>query len=433
LLVNLGDQREGSAALDTALADPAADAGVLVTGVETLERVNRLEDARALLARLESVPRNASVAPDLLIVRAKLAQRSGDHETALKLYGQSLQATEDPALRHRKLFPLAQSLDALGRFEEAWTTLNEAHASQLEYLRRTEPSLALGGPPAMHITQFGCDPDDVAQWRDNAPSVEESPVFVVAFPRSGTTLLEITLDAHPGLQSMDEQPFIQDALQEICDLSVEYPGRLADLSKSQLAELRSRYWRRAAGKVALGPHSRLVLNILRLPVMRRLFPNAPILLCLRHPCDVMLSCHMQQFRAPDFALLCISLPSLARGYERTMDFWVRQAAILTPRVHELRYESFVVNFEAEVRQIMEFLELPWDDRVLKPADHARDKGYISTPSYAQVVRPVSTKSVGRWRNYERAFAPVLPAVRAPLERWGYAAVVAVDGVSPNNK
>ncbi len=437
LLVNLGDQSQGQAALTAALVDPSADAAVLVTGVETFERLNRLNEAQALLARIESAPRTASVAADLLVVRGKLAQRAGDHETAVRLYSQSLQATEDHALRHRKLFPLAQSLDALGRFPEAWATLSAAHASQLDYLRRADPSLALGGPPAMHITQFGCDPVDVAAWRDNAPGVEDSPVFVVAFPRSGTTLLELTLDAHPSLQSMDEQPFIQDALQEICDFSVDYPARLAELSPSQVAELRARYWRRVAKKVNLNPETRLVdknpLNILRLPVIRRLFPNAPILLCLRHPCDVMLSCYMQLFRAPDFALLCNSLPSITRGYERTMDFWVRQATILTPRVHELKYESFVENFESELRRVMAFLELPWDDRVLSPAAHARDKGYISTPSYAQVVRPVSNKSVGRWRNYERAFAPLLPALRAPLERWGYAAVVAVEGVSPNSR
>jgi len=437
LLVNLGDQKEGAAALDAALSDPTADSAVMVTGVETFERINRIDAARTLIGRLESQPRTASVAADLLVVRAKLAQRTGDHETALRLYGQSLQATTDPTQRYRKLFPLAHSLDALGRFQEAWTTLREAHASQLEALRRADPSIALTGTPPMHITQFGCKADDVSQWRDNPPRVEDSPVFVVAFPRSGTTLLEIALDAHPLLQSMDEQPFIQDALQEISALSVDYPAALAGLTKSQLSDLRARYWRRASAKVALQSGMRLVdknpLNILRLPVIRRLFPNSPILLCLRHPCDVMLSCFMQVFRAPDFALLCNSLPSIARGYERTMDFWVRQAEILKPDVHELKYESLVTNFESELRQIMAFLGLPWDDRVLRPGDHAREKGYISTPSYSQVVQPVSNKSVGRWRNYEFAFNPLLPMLQVPLERWGYAAVVAVDGVSPNNK
>lgn len=116
-----------------------------------------------------------------------------------------------------------------------------------------------------------------------------------------------------------------------------------------------------------------------------------------------------------------------------MSFWLQQAGILRPPLLEIRYESLVSDFERDVRAIMEFLQLPWDERVLRPADHARQKGYISTPSYTEVVRPVSTRSVGRWRNYEREFAAVLPILRPLLDHWSYAAVVAVEGVSPNSR
>ncbi len=82
---------------------------------------------------------------------------------------------------------------------------------------------------------------------------------------------------------------------------------------------------------------------------------------------------------------------------------------------------------------MQFLELPWDERVLNRPEMRKEKGFISTPSYAQVMRPVSTKSVDRWRHYAGRIAPVLPIIGPPLDRWGYSAVVAVDGVSPNSK
>jgi tetratricopeptide (TPR) repeat protein len=436
LLVNLGQQREGERALEAALADPGADALTLLSGVETFERVNRLDDAQGLVARLEGMMQPAKVEQDLLMARARLAQRASDHATAEQLYRQSLRHTKDDAQRYSQLFHLAQSLDGLGRFEEAWSTLQQAHRSQLQALRRENPGLVLSGPPRMLITEHGCDPADVALWAGDAPPMEDSPVFVVAYPRSGTTLLEVTLDAHPALQSMDEQPFIQNALNEMRELCV-YPEQLARLTGAQLDELRASYWRRVAGKVELKSGRRLVdknpLNILRLPVIRRLFPNAPILCLVRHPCDVILSCHMQVFRAPEFALLCNTLASTTRGYQRTMSFWLEQVKILKPQLLEVRYESFVSSFEPEVRAIIEFLQLPWDERVLRPADHARQKGYISTPSYTQVVRPVSTGSIGRWRNYEREFAPALPMLQPLLEHWHYAAVVAVEGVSPNSK
>jgi tetratricopeptide (TPR) repeat protein len=437
LLVNLGRPEEGRDALDAALSHPAGDALTLLTAIEVSERMNRLDQAQSLIAQLESAPHSAAIDADLLIIRARLAQRSGDYPTAEKLYNQSLLANDDPALKHMELFPLAQTLDAQGRYLEAALRLREAHASQLEYLRRVAPVLTLSGAPPMMITREGCDPEDVAAWQDDAPGVEDSPVFIVAFPRSGTTLLELVLDAHPALQSMDEQPFIQDALDDIRALSIDYPRKLASLSRSALAELRANYWRRVSSKIELRPGARLVdknpLNILRLPVIRRLFPHSPILFAVRHPCDVILSCYMQHFRAPEFALLCNSAPSIARGYRLTVDFWFNQSAILQPKTLEVRYETLVANFEPEVRAIMQFLELPWDERVLRPGDRAKEKGYISTPSYSQVIRPVTTQSVNRWHHYAEQLASVIPIVQPQLDRWNYAAVVAVDGVSPNSK
>jgi tetratricopeptide (TPR) repeat protein len=349
LLINLGLQPEGEQALDTALAHPDADAVTLLTGIEIAERINRLDQAQALLARLESEPHPTTIEQDLVIIRARLAQRTGDHAAAERLYRQALLVNADSARRHMELFPLVQSLDAQGRYAEALAALHEAHASQYEYFRRISPLMALAGAPPMMITRESCEPEDVAQWaQDDAPGMEESPVFIVAFPRSGTTLLEVTLDAHPALQSMDEQPFIQDALEDIRALCADYPRGLARLNQTEVAELRAKYWRRVSGKVQLRPGTRLVdknpLNILRLPVIRRLFPNAAILLGVRHPCDVILSCYMQHFRAPEFALLCNSPLSLARGYQRTIDFWFEQREILRPATLEVRYETLVTEF-----------------------------------------------------------------------------------------
>jgi hypothetical protein len=222
---------------------------------------------------------------------------------------------------------------------------------------------------------------------------------------------------------MDEQPFVQYALDEIV-AAVYYPEQLAKLTPDQLRTIRARYLERAASKVQLEPGQRLVdknpLNLLRLPVIQRLFPNAPIVLAVRHPCDVILSCFMQHFRAPHFVMLCANLQSLAEGYRRSFDFWYSQAAMLSPHVLEVRYETFVADFERGVRDMAEFLQLPWNDAMLAPAEHARAKGFISTPSYSQVVQPVNQKAVGRWRAYERHFAPIIPLLQPYLERWGYA-------------
>jgi len=424
LLMNLGEAQRAAVALREAARDPSPHPYVTLTLVQALERTNRLAEARSLFDTLAQDPRASSLGQDLLLMEARLAERESQHDTASRLLEQALRAVHEFHLRHYQLFRRAKSLDALGRYENAFNTLLEAHRSQVAHLAMTAPTVALRGIPTMAVTQFGCDPADVATWDDaGAPSLAESPVFIVAFPRSGTTLLELTLDAHPGLKSMDEQPFLHNALDELRAAGGGYPADLGKLSRAQLDQVRAAYFERVHRKLQLEEGQRLVdknpLNILRLPVIRRLFPNARILLAVRHPCDVVLSCYMQHFRAPDFALLCADLQTLALGYRRTMDFWYRELELLKCAVREVRYESLVADLETEIRAITDFLQLPWDERLLEPATHARSKGYISTPSYAQVVQPLNDRSVNRWRHYQTHFAPVLPLVRPYLERWGY--------------
>lgn len=420
LLMNLGDATGGELALQQAASDPAPQPATTLTLVQAFERTNRLDLARAHFAQLQQT---GQMTTDVMLAEATLAERTGQHERAVALLNQALDTVTEPHLRHFQLFPLARALDALGRYEQAFDVLREAHASQAAWLRLAAPAASLRQTPIMAATQFAVDAADVARWdHAGAPRLEDSPIFVVGFPRSGTTLLELTLDAHPALVSMDEQPFLQGALRDL-QQHASYPEGMAALSSAQLEQVRAAYWARVQGRVRIAPGQRLVdknpLNILRLPVIRRLFPNARILLAVRHPCDVLLSCYMQHFRAPEFALLCENLESLAIGYRRAFDFWFREQAVLLAPAREVVYETLVGDFEKEVRGISDFLELPWDGHMLEPAAHARAKGFISTPSYSQVVQPVNRRSVGRWQHYRPHFEPLLPQLQPYLERWRY--------------
>lgn len=422
-LMNLGETERAELVIKQ-LAASELDARAMLTLAQIMERTNRLPEAQQLIERISQHPQRAAAGNDLLMTEARIAQRSGDHERACELLQRALQGITQLHDKHFALFPLAKSLDALKRYDEAFTALVDAHTSQVAHLKLTAPMAVARGAPTWEIAKWSCDPADIAQWNTaDAPSLEESPVFVLAFPRSGTTLLEQTLDAHPQLKSMDEQPIVQAALDDIVAAGVRYPEEMAKLTAQQVASIRARYFERAATKVKLAPGQRVVdknpLNMLRLPAIQRLFPNAPIVLAIRHPCDVVLSCFMQHFRAPHFVMLCSDLQTLADGYARSFDFWYRQSALLSPNVLEVRYEGFVADFERGVREIAEFLRLPWHDGMLAPAEHARAKGYISTPSYSQVVQPVNQKAVGRWRAYERHLAPVIPRLRTYLQRWDY--------------
>jgi tetratricopeptide (TPR) repeat protein len=425
LLMKLGLPERAEPAVRQAAA-AGADPQARLTLIQLLERTNRIDEARRLLDQLLADPLSSQLGPELLLMQASLAQREGRHAAAAELFQKAVDGCPELHNKHFQQYPLAKSLDALGRHEEAFAVLQAAHQSQAAHLKLTAPLAALRGVPALSIAQYPCDPADIARWdHSGAPGVADSPVFIVAFPRSGTTLLEVALDAHPALKSMDEQPFLQNALDDLLALGVRYPAELAAVTPSQLEEVRRRYWARARAKVALGPQQRLIdknpLNLLRLAVIKRLFPNAKILLAIRHPCDVLLSCYMQHFRAPDFVQLCQDLPTLTAGYRRAFDFWYTQQALLAADVLELRYETFVNSFESQIRQVVRFLELPWDDAALAPGTRAQEKRFISTPSYSQVVQPVTAKAVGRWLPYRAHFAECLPLLAPYFERWDYPA------------
>ncbi|MGE0580527.1 MAG: sulfotransferase [Steroidobacteraceae bacterium] len=438
LVAEIGRRLQGAGASDEAAAamgalaakdDLAPEAALEL--VHLLERANRLDDARQALARVQAklslwpVARSPSLAARSEAAAGLLAQRAGRHPEAIGHYERALALDTQPHRRYYSQFPLARSLAAVGRADDAWDMLGAAHRSQVAQLRLAVPLTVARGAPAFAITRRGAQRQDVAAWSHaGAPAAGASPIFIVAFPRSGTTLLEQVLDAHPALCSMDEQPFLHQALEDLVHASGgRYPEALAAIPDRELDAIRARYFERVRSKVALAPGQRIVdknpLNLLRLAAIRRLFPHARILLAVRHPCDVLLSCYMQQFTAPEFALLCADLPTLAAGYRRAFDGWYREQAVLAATVREVRYETLVGDFEAEVHRIATFLGLPWDDALLAPAAHARAKPYISTPSYAQVVQPVTAQAVGRWRAYRRQFAPVLPILAPCFERWGY--------------
>ena len=217
LLTNLGETRRAEVALRQARADKAAPTAALLTVIAVLERTNRLAEARELMDRLLADPKADLQTPERMALEGQLLQREGKHSEAEALFTRALPGKDEFHRRHLRLFPIARSLDALGRYDDAWRVL--VGGARIADREHPAPVAAVGSAramPDMPITARGCDAADVAAWdHAGAPSAADSPVFVVAFPRSGTTLLEQTLDAHPQLKSMDEQRFVQDALDEL--------------------------------------------------------------------------------------------------------------------------------------------------------------------------------------------------------------------------
>lgn len=394
--------------------------------VLVLERANRLEEARQAAAHLPAPDRieDLDARHDALNALAVLAMRDGHWDHAYRLLSGLLGAATHARKQSNLFFALARVCDRLGRHGEALAACAQGHAGQVDGVASLVPELAAADVAPLPAARRRWDP---ARYAAALPVVgpprDASPIFVVGFPRSGTTLLEQMLDAHPQLCAMDERPFLQGVAERLERRGVAWPDGLGELDDHACAALRADYWQSVRGVVQLQPGQRLVdknpLNLLRLPLIRRLFPEAHVILALRHPCDVLLSCYMQAFRSPAFALLCSSAQRLAQGYADAMGFWLHHVQLLQPRALELRYEDLVADPQAQVARLGDFLQLEQPARLLEFQRHARAKGFISTPSYAQVVEGINRKGLDRWRPYRAFFEPVLPLLQPYLQRWGY--------------
>ncbi len=428
LLIRLGDVRAGSQILEGLLDRPAVATRARVCLAGALERTNRLDEAmecsRLLPQAAELV--DPAVREEAVLLRARLARRKGDLVTARRLLEYLSSVSKDPGIRRtaNPYFLLAKVCDEQADADAAMSALATAHAIQLKTAIQVVPEMFAPGAEPLAVANIWLQADDLQVWPDLAcPSMQESPIFVVGFPRSGTTMLEQMLDAHPLLRSMDERPFLQILIDQMGESGLRYPEDLDDLNSSQCDDLRAKYWNLASEKTQCGSGQRLVdknpLNLLRLPLIRRLFPNARILFMQRHPCDVVLSCYMQGFRFPAFVALCSSLERLARGYVNAIRSWQYHLELLQPNVHVVRYEQLLKDPTNHARQIGSFLELEDPAQMLNFHIHARGKAYISTPSYEQVVEPLNTKAVGRWHRYRHHLGPILPILEPIIAGWDY--------------
>lgn len=423
--LNLSNDAPASAMLleDLVGRNPShLEARVLLAGM--YERLNRVAEAGAILQSIVSsvaTASNEALLNEVGHLQATLALRSGDMVAARTLLECGAQRHANDYTHH---FDLARVYDKLGETELAMHSLRSAHAIQVEELKRASPEFFETDALALPVAVPRASVEGYARWAHLiTPDTHNSPVFIVGFPRSGTTLLEQMLDAHPGLQSMDENPFFNRLADKLRKHHEDILSNLDLLQQRDCDELRKRYLVMVSETIKRRWSAQLVdknpLNMMWLPLIHRLFPEAKFILALRHPCDVILSCYMQNFRSSILGAACASLERLARAYVQAMECWLEDESVFRPRVLVSRYEELVADFPGQTRRIADFLELEDAAPMLQFDRHARDKGYIATPSYSQVIEPVNRKGLNRWTRYRREFEPLLPILEPMLRHWGY--------------
>ena len=249
------------------------------------------------------------------------------------------------------------------------------------------------------------------------------PVFFVGFPRSGTTLLQKVLDSHHNIHVIEEN----NPLGRVTSLIESEPEKYLQssflLNEKNIKKLQAIYFAEAKKYVPIDDGSLLIdklpMNIVQIPIIKILFPDAKVLLGLRHPCDSILSCYMQNFGVNRAMANMFKFESIINYYDKTMGLWKIFQKEIDFESHDTRYEDLIENMEEEVRSILQFLGLSWDEEVLNYRQNAFKRGLIDTPSYGQVVKPIYTEARYRWHRYAEYFEPYFEKLKPHCEAFGY--------------
>ncbi|MDE2486420.1 MAG: sulfotransferase [Alphaproteobacteria bacterium] len=385
----------------------------------------RWAEAEALLERLRSL---APDRPDLEWLSAETSAGRGDLEAARRtLEAVAVDPRVSPAQKAGALLRLGDILDRLGKASQAFAAAAQGKAIQRAlYAERAAGRESVTARFRRLEAWFRAA--DAAPWRQ-APQAAASPrdpsihVFLVGFPRSGTTLLELALAGAPEVVSLEEAPTLASAHAEFL-ADPEGLRRLAALDSAEAAAWREAYWTEVRSR-GVDPAGRVFLDKAPagtedLPLVAKLFPSARVLFALRDPRDVVLSCFRQDFQMNALTYAFTELAEAAGAYDAAMALADAYRRILPLEVTEIRHEKLLEDVPEGLRRICDRLGLAWDPRMADPAATARDRS-VRTPSAAQVREGVNRKGVARWRRYAAELAPVLPALAPWIARYGYPA------------
>jgi tetratricopeptide (TPR) repeat protein len=422
LLVLVGQQYHWLRRLDRARACFEQAAAAAPTSIHAqlsladwYERERRLGDAwQCVEACVAREPGN----PQVLCVKALLLQRRGQNGEAEALLRDLIRrGAGDPNVNYSSRHQLATVLDQQGQYSEALHWLGEAKAvlrqttnvskMEQEYdraVRRRRELLA-------KLT-----PETLRRWREEGAATPgpQRLAFLGGHPRTGTTLLEQILGAHPAIGAFDEPMAFADEVAEklapmnaVTTLTV---NALNALTAEQRGQFRQRYFKSLLREDAGDSAPAICLDKNPSPtawlhLWLRIFPELKVIIAMRDPRDVVVSCYFQNLQLNATNANFLSLERTVTHYADLMDVWLRMRELGGFDWIETRYEDVVAKVAAEGRRVTEFLGLTWHDR--QAAFHeTNQKKFVYSPTYNEATKPVYQRAVGRWRHYAEALAPL---------------------------
>lgn len=378
----------------------------------TCSQLNKTDEALVAGRRaLELDPENSM----MHILQASLEADAGMNSAAKSRLEDVLTYELTAREEFRAHKELARVLDKLGEYDQVFPHLHASAGFSRALPEVTRQNKALI-PQMLKTNRTGFDRELLGRWSGTGfPNNQRPLTFLVGFMRSGTTLTQEVLDAHPGVLVADEADFVWAMHRELHSMDKSNASTAEKLRRLDLADilhLREYYWSRVRQRFgdSLGDRmlvDKFTMNTIDLGLINFIFPDARVVFVMRDPRDVCVSCFMQLMVPSPATVHLLSWQETAEFYAAVMDWWMYIRMQMTMGFYEFRYEDAVTQFEPTFRKVFGFLGLSWEESVADFHKRAAKK-FIASPSRNQVAQPLYTSSVTRWRHFQSEFAPVSP-------------------------
>ncbi|MDC3205694.1 sulfotransferase [Paracoccaceae bacterium] len=392
----------------------------LLAVTELLEKTNKLDDAKCFI--LKSIEQGIRLSSDLQYYQAKLEFRFDNTQKALEIL-EKVEVENISTLRKSSYFELlAKCHDNNRNFKSAFRNfqkMNEQIKLSKEFPNHSPLQMIRALNQNFSKVKLGSTPLKI---RTQAIGIEPKLVFLIGFPRSGTTLLDTILRSHQSFQVIEEQPLIDTMRDKV--LGIKSGQFFSNLSSKTITACRASYLEELQKLKNIKQDKKVIvdklpLNILNVGLIGQVFPEATILLCIRHPFDCVLSSWMQNFQLNQAMTILTDLYSTAEFYDLCMKNYELYKTELYFNSFMIRYEDLVKDLRQTLEPLLQTLEIDWDDEFKQFNKTAERREFINTPSYSQIIKPLNHSAVNRWKNYEEELEEFKPLLEKWCKYYGY--------------
>ena len=388
--------------------------------MDVCEKTNRITELKNAVLNAKNIFKDNSIIKLYEGILLSRNEKFVEAKNCLELISFETNETNQEILR---VSTLAKCYDRIGNTDKAFNYFKKANLlSQKTKIKNFDKNKYL---QEIKIRKEFFKKSNIEKWPTlKQPDNEPSPIFLIGFPRSGTTLLDTILRSHPLIEVVEEKFMVKKLIDSLNKLPNGGLEGLKEIENEQIIKIRKSYFESLESHIQNKSSAKLYidklpLNIIHVGEIVRIFPNAKFIVSFRHPCDCVLSCFMQNFELNDAMANFLNLDDAAHLYDAVMNLWTQYTSIFSINYHEVRYEKLIENFEPTVRSILNFLELSWNTSILEYSETAKKRKNIATPSYAQVTKPIYSYAIGRWKRYKKQTSNIYPILEEWIKKFNY--------------